>query len=195
MSFNMQDYTTVAERIKIFWELHPEGAISTDLIDHSNQRFIVKARLFRNSADILPFATGYAHEIVAERGVNRDFALENCETSAVGIACKNAGIGTDKHSISREEAEKVERVNAAPPVSAENDWEGFVAGPQLPLATSSNPDIETCEHGMMILKEGKSKTTGLAYYGYTCPAPVVHLQCPPRWYKLGADGRWMPKNG
>jgi hypothetical protein len=65
---------------------------------------------------------------------------------------------------------------------------------QLPI-TTENPDIETCEHGMMILKEGKSKTTGLAYYGYTCPAPVVHLQCPPRWYKLGADGKWMPKNG
>jgi len=192
MSFNLQDYTTVAERIKIFWELHPEGAITTDLIDHSNQRFIVKARLYRNSADQMPFATGYAHEIVAERGVNRDFALENCETSAVGIACKNAGIGTDKHAISREEAQKVERVNAAPPIAPENDWEGFIGGPQLP---TENPDIETCPHGMMILKEGKAKATGLPYYGYTCPAPVVHLQCPARWYKLGADGKWMPKNG
>lgn len=192
MSFNMQDYTTVAERIKIFWELHPEGAISTDLIDHANQRFIVKARLFRNATDMMPFATGYAHEIVAERGVNRDFALENCETSAVGIACKNAGIGTDKHAISREEAEKVERVNAAPTPAPANDWEGFVGGPQLP---TENPDIETCQHGMMILKEGKRKADGLAYYGYTCPAPVVHLQCPARWYKLGADGKWMPKNG
>lgn len=191
MSFNLQDYTTVAERIKIFWELHPEGAISTDLIDHANQRFIVKARLFRNANDLLPFATGYAHEIVAERGVNRDFALENCETSAVGIACKNAGIGTDKHAISREEAQKVERVNAAPIVATDNDWEGFVSAAPV----SDNPDIETCDHGMMILKEGKSKTTGLAYYGYTCPAPVVHLQCVARWYKLGADGKWMPKNG
>ena len=191
MSFNMQDYTTVAERIKIFWELNPEGAITTDLIDYENQRFIMKARLFRNAADLRPFATGYAHEIVAERGVNRDFALENCETSAVGIACKNAGIGTDKHSISREEAQKVERVNAAPPVAPENDWEGFIGSPQ----TTDNPDIETCEHGMMILKEGKRKADGLSYYGYTCPAPVVHLQCPARWYKLNADGKWMPKNG
>jgi len=192
MSFNMQDYTTVADRIKIFWELHPEGAISTELIDHSNQRFIVKARLFRNSTDMMPFATGYAHEIVAERGVNRDFALENCETSAVGIACKNAGIGTEKHAISREEAEKVERVNAVPTVAAENDWEGFVTAP---TPTTTNPDIETCEHGMMIFKEGLAKTTGLPYYGYTCRAPVIHLQCQPRWYKLGADGKWMPKNG
>ena len=191
MSFNLQDYTTVAERIKIFWELNPEGAITTDLIDFENQRFIVKARLYRNAVDLRPFATGYAHEIVAERGVNRDFALENCETSAVGIACKNAGIGTDKHSISREEAQKVERVNAAPPAPPENDWEGFIGGTQ----TTENPDIETCEHGMMLLKEGKRKADGLAYYGYTCPAPVVHLQCPPRWYKLGADGKWMPKNG
>jgi hypothetical protein len=191
MSFNLQDYTTVAERIKIFWELNPEGAITTDLIDFENQRFIVKARLYRNAVDLRPFATGYAHEIVAERGVNRDFALENCETSAVGIACKNAGIGTDKHSISREEAQKVERVNAAPPVAPENDWEGFIGSPQ----TTDNPDIETCEHGMMILKEGKRKADGLSYYGYTCPAPVVHLQCPARWYKLNADGKWMPKNG
>jgi hypothetical protein len=191
MSFNLQDYTTVAERIRIFWELNPDGAISTDLIDHTNQRFIVKARLFRLSTDLMPFATGYAHEIVAERGVNRDFALENCETSAVGIACKNAGIGTDKHSISREEAEKVQRVNATPPIAVDNDWDGFIGT----TTTPSNPDIETCEHGLMILKEGLNKTTGLSYYGYTCRAPVVHLQCTPRWYKLGADGKWMPKNG
>ena len=109
----------------------------------------------------------------------------------MGIACKNAGIGTDKHAISREEAQKVERVNAAPIVAPDNDWEGFISAAPI----GDNPDIETCQHGMMILKEGKRKADGLAYYGYTCPAPVVHLQCPARWYKLGADGKWMPKNG
>jgi hypothetical protein len=54
--------------------------------------------------------------------VNRDFALENCETSAIGIACKNAGIGTEKHSISREEAEKVERVKAGQTTPDDNLW-------------------------------------------------------------------------
>ena len=70
----------------------------------------MKAELYRDDEDARPFSTGYAKEVISERGVNRDFALEIAETSAIGVACKNANIGTEKHAISREEAAKVNRV-------------------------------------------------------------------------------------
>ena len=96
--FNLSEYTTVAERIKIFWEKNPDGKIITSIVEASATRFIVKAELWRTEADPAPFVTGHANEVISERGVNRDFALENCETSAIGIACKNAGLLNDQDS-------------------------------------------------------------------------------------------------
>lgn len=105
--FNIEEYTTVRERIIEFWKRYPNGRIETEILDWSDKRFIVAARLFREMADTKPFSTGIAHEIVTDRGVNKDFALENGATSAIGIACANANIGIDKHKPSREEMQKV----------------------------------------------------------------------------------------
>ncbi len=110
--FNLSEYTTVSERIKLFREMYPMGRIITTLISEDPSRVVFKAEFYRDDEDQRPFSTGYAREITAERGVNKDFALENCETSAIGIAAKNANIGTEKNAISREEAEKVNRVKA-----------------------------------------------------------------------------------
>ena len=108
--FNLDDYTTVAERIKIFYSKHADGRILTTLIHHDPTHIIFKAELYKNMDDPRPFVTGYAKEVISERGVNRDFALENCETSSIGVAMKNANIGTEKNAISREEAAKVNKV-------------------------------------------------------------------------------------
>ncbi len=43
-------------------------------------------------------ATGHADETHGARGINATFALENCETSAIGRALRNAGYGNDKPS-------------------------------------------------------------------------------------------------
>lgn len=181
MSFNLQDYTTVAERIKIFWELHPEGAIRTELIEYEGQRFIFKASLYRTATDAMPFATGFAHEIVADRGVNKEFALENCETSAVGIAAKNAGIGTDKHAISREEAQKVERVTKP------EKWFPH-EGDARNYGDENSPN---CEHGPRMLREGISDKTGKAFHGWTCLVKDRDQQCLAIWYVLDVHtGQW-----
>jgi hypothetical protein len=113
MAWNLEDYTTVQERIADFWERYPDGAIRTELIEASNTRFIVLCKLFKNATDLQPFSTGHAQEVISEKGVNRDFALENCETSSVGIAAKFANIGTKKNLASREEMAKVARVSDA----------------------------------------------------------------------------------
>jgi hypothetical protein len=105
--FNLDEYTTVRERIVEFWKRNPNGRIETEILEWSDKRFIVAARLYRNVEDTKPFSTGLANEVITDRGVNKDFALENGATSAIGIACANANIGIDKHKASREEMQKV----------------------------------------------------------------------------------------
>lgn len=106
--FNLDDYETVEERLIKYWKDNPEGRIFTRLIDHTSNRFIVEAAIYRNSADNAPWATGLAEETVQGRGVNSTSALENCETSAIGRALANAGYATKGKRASREEMAKVQ---------------------------------------------------------------------------------------
>jgi hypothetical protein len=196
--FNLNEYTTVAERIKLFRDGHPMGRIITQLIHEDATRVVFRAELYRDDEDTRPFSTGYAREITSDRGVNKDFALENCETSAVGIACKNAGIGTEKNAISREEAEKVNRVKSKDsivqetkakmaetskqyiPVPVESDpWtitattqaatmEEAVETVKSVLGGTTEKDIQRCQHGEMVWKTGTSRAGNKPWGHWRC---------------------------
>ncbi len=117
--FNLEEYTTVRERVIEFWKRYPNGRIETEILDWSDKRFIVGARLYREATDEKPFSTGFANEVITDRGVNKDFALENGVTSAIGVACGHANIGIDKHKPSREEMNKVVAKKAEKPTVVE----------------------------------------------------------------------------
>ena len=205
MAFNLDDYTTVQERSNIFWERYPNGAVRTKIISESDTRIIVSCELFRDTADEKPFATGEAKEVISDRGVNRDFALENCATSARGVAFKVANIGTEKHGPSREEMVRVvDKTNYSPPGTRARAVEdviraSFAADKKEPTVWSvgevSNvipfapPAAQTCLHGGMKLLEGLSKTTQKPYYGYVCAAPKAE-QCAPKWAKIMDNGTY-----
>jgi hypothetical protein len=218
MGFNLDDYTTVQERSNIFWERYPDGAIRTELVEASNTRFIVVCKLFKTTTDPQPFAMGHAQEVISDRGVNRDFALENAETSSRGVAFKCANIGTEKNAPSREEMEKVKRLEnklatySAPNTrsravetalrSSFNDEIKAAIDPQ-PVAWSigdvvdqigsNKPQPQECKHGAMILKEGTAKT-GKPYLGYVCSAAKPD-QCDAVWAKITANGNWFIEGG
>ena len=205
MAFNLMDYTTVQERSNIFWERYPNGAVRTKIISESDTRIIVGCELFRETTDEKPFATGEAKEVISDRGVNRDFALENCATSARGVAFKVANIGTEKHGPSREEMVRVvDKTNYSPPGTRARAVEdviraSFAADKKEPTVWSvgevSNvipfapPAAQSCLHGGMKLLEGLSKTTQKPYYGYVCPAPKAE-QCAPKWAKIMDNGTY-----
>ena len=210
--FNLEDYTTVRERIKLFWEKYPDGSIQTEILDWSDKRFIVKASLYRLWTDEKPFATGHAHELVGERGVNRDFALENGETSAIGIACKNADIGTEKNAPSREEMEKVQRVTKK---EAKIQMENLSDPWTIKTVETPKPAVDaaldllsqelgaevveqapSCRHGFMLLLEGTSSKTGKPYKGYKCKGNITPNgdgPCDTIWYELAPNGSWRPQ--
>ena len=191
MAFNLDDYTTVQERSNIFWERYKNGAIRTKIIEESETRIIILCELFRDSADDKPFATGHAKEVISDRGVNRDFALENCETSARGVAFKAANIGTEKNAPSREEMVKVTKLQAVPqtfsvdrteplPISNE-DW--------VKAATVTPPKAPPpcCAKGNNLVT-GVSKTNGKEYYGYLCLDRIKEHAI---WAKQDASGAWF----
>jgi hypothetical protein len=211
--FNLEDYTTVQERSNIFWERYKNGAVRTRIISESDTRVIVVCELFRDSSDAEPFATGHAKEVISDRGVNRDFALENCETSARGVAFKAANIGTEKNGPSREEMVRVNEKQFKPKYSAPGSKSAAMemalhivdtqsrdsANEPVPVAWAIGDSVGqigevvsvnfTCRHGDMVKKEGIAKATNKPYAGYVCSAPKAD-QCDAKWAKLTAAGTW-----
>jgi hypothetical protein len=223
MAFNLDDYTTVQERSNIFWERYPDGAIRTELVEASNTRFIVVCKLYKNANDPQPFAMGHAQEVISDRGVNRDFALENAETSSRGVAFKCANIGTEKNAPSREEMEKVNRVNQEKPQSFQDKLESrqnmygkagsksaqietilrdsFEADkPKDPVAWSVGDVV--AEIGASIPNEppacqhGHILKEGISKGGKPYYGYVCKAkQCEPKWAKLTANGKWYFEGG
>lgn len=214
--FNLDEYTTVRERVIEFWKRYPNGRIEAEILDWSDKRFIVAARLYREASDEKPFSTGFAHEVVTDRGVNKDFALENGLTSAIGVACGHANIGIDKHKPSREEMTKVvakkepkppvQEVKADDqdywttpvgqynkvvdaPVTLEKAMENIAAV----MGTQEAVEPPSCQHGHMTWREGEKN--GKAWGGYFCAyaTRTGEIKCNTLWYRMGSDAKWRPQ--
>jgi len=115
-SFNLNDYETVEERIRRFYNDNPDGRIitknKTTPTDRAVSTWVVKAEIWlptesdKALTDCYLKATGYAFEIDGVGMANKTSALENAETSAIGRALANAGYSGNKRT-SREEMAKV----------------------------------------------------------------------------------------
>jgi hypothetical protein len=194
MAFDLSNYETVDERLHKWWKEFPDGRLETEVVEASNTRFIVICKLYRTEADPKPYATGIASETVTDRGVNANFALPNCETSAIGRAISNAGLSAKGKRPSREEMASVNaklesfsvETKLPDPVQwGETDW--TTAVPEAP-----NPPPECgCAKGMA-LKKGLSKTTKKPFYGYIC---LDNIKEHAIWAKQTSTGAWyFPKD-
>ena len=215
--FNLADYETVEVRLEKFIKDHPDFRISTELESFTNNKYIVKAYLFKSMADHVAFSTGYAEETVTERGVNSTSALENCETSAIGRALANAGYAAKGKRPSREEMAKVVAAKPVKPtvqeVKAEdqdywttpvNEYNKVVDAPvtldkametiAAVMGTGEAQESPSCKHGHMQWREGEKN--GKAWGGFMCS--VVNHQggepkCQALWYVVNSQGKWEPQ--
>ena len=212
--FNLEDYETVEDRLTKFWKDYPDGRISTQIIEHTLQRFIIQAAIYRTEVDAQPWSTGFAEETVSTRGVNSTSALENCETSAIGRALANAGYASKGKRPSREEMVKVKAAEPKPfaekladkiTMPVEDDpWTTKAVAP-TPTASEAvalvqevlggvkiDKDIPLCrnchDHKPMTWKTGVSQKNNKPWGKFDCYVCRDVI-----WYNIAADGTWKPQ--
>lgn len=108
--FDLTQYSTVAERLDLFWSKYPQGRIHTEIVHFEEQQVIVKASVWTDRDDPDPVTVDFAEERPDTSPVNRVSHIENACTSAIGRAIADLGgefSGTKRPS--REEMQKVER--------------------------------------------------------------------------------------
>lgn len=118
--FNLEDYEPVESRIARFWEQYPNGRIHTELVHFDDTQFIIRALIYRDAEDSVPATIDYAHEVVGSSPVNRNFALSNGCTSAIGRALADLNFAPKGKRPSREEMAKVNQVNESESEEAKN---------------------------------------------------------------------------
>jgi hypothetical protein len=106
-----KNYAAVAQRIKAFRMVHPQGKIATEMVSLENGMCVFKATVTTYIGSVL--GTGYAHEKEGSSFINKTSFIENCETSAVGRALGMAGFGIDTGVASAEEIENAELAKIA----------------------------------------------------------------------------------
>jgi hypothetical protein len=220
--FNLNDYEDVDTRIHKFYETYPDGAILTELVGNDEEKGIVvfRATCFRTHVDTQPSSIGYARGSRKDRGVDRDFWFENCETSAIGRCLANLGLSAKGKRASSLEMAKVAdaEANRQPkPIRVRTEeqaaflkqnnpdneivWDTTIEPPADVVSAFDNAvdliktelkaePVPTCAHGVRTVREG-SGAKG-AYKGWMCPLPYKRKaeHCPPIWMVLDPSGRW-----
>ena len=139
-----KSYITVNERLKEFRNNFKDYSLTSEIVELGTDFCTMKATITDDKGVIR--ATGYAREVVAKSPINKFAFVENCETSAIGRALGNFGIGIDtaictadelllklaQEQESEQKSERAEKANATRAVNKEikltdldkryNDW-------------------------------------------------------------------------
>jgi len=218
--FNLENYEDVDTRIHRFYSENPDGAILTELVSNDEEKGVVifKALAFRTYVDTAPSAIGYARGARKDRGVDRDFWLENCESSSIGRCLANLGLSAKGKRPSSLEMAKVNDAQASSkPIrvrteeqkeflsatnkEAEIIWDTTIEPPadiepafkdavDLVQQTFAAEPVPQCKHGSRVLREGVGKNG--AYRGWGCSIPMKRKaeQCKMLWMVIDASGKW-----
>jgi hypothetical protein len=175
--FDLSNYEDVDTRIHRFWESHPNGRISTDIVyqGHNSEgqlkQVIIRARVWKDKTSGKPDAVDFAEELFGSSPVNRSSFIENCSTSAIGRALATLGMSKKGSRPSTTEMTKAARV-----VPKEVDPWALADEPEA-IKESARP---VCAHGHMERKTGLKKD-GTPYAGWICGDKGASVRCEAIW--------------
>lgn len=212
MAFNLEDYETVEERLEKFWKEYPDGRIESELLEASNTRFIVIARIYRTEADQRYWTSGLAFEVISDRGVNATSALENAETSAIGRALANAGFAAKGKRASRSEMSKVaankfeKRVEnftreTVPVVKPSDEWTIEQKEMPLPVAEAvaaindnvTPEQVPMCKQHNKPMQKNFGSKNGKEWANYKCSGQWPDKCEELIWLEIDKSGKWVPQ--
>lgn len=147
--FNLDNYETVEDRLKKYWEDNPTGRICTEVqhITDDGTCVTIRAEIYVWHEDVGLYcvATGIAQETKGQGGfANADAWMENCETSAIGRALANWKYqGSTKPRPSREEMSKVqvEKKPVKKPTKQEQEAMNKVVNEMVAEPTNTTGDV------------------------------------------------------
>jgi hypothetical protein len=222
--FDVSQYKTAATKIKEVHDNYPmcRFNIRSIEVNHAQGYVWVVTEIYRDIADQFPAAVDVAYEFRSEKGVNRDFWVENCVTSSYGRCCSLL-LGDDQRS-SREDMEKVNRLAEKPVAKpfaeklaekvimpVEDDaWTVKAVNPAPSAAEAValvqdvlgavkiDKDIPECKHGQRVWRTGNKN--GKAWANMGCPLTPQRQEtwadidkCDPIWYVIDNNGAWKPQ--
>src|SRR3990167_1911919 len=143
-------YDTVALRVQRFRDAHKEFALETEIVCRDIEVVAMKAIIRDPSGRVV--ATGHAEEYRSSSPINKNSALENAETSAIGRALAAFGLGGTEFATADEVAHAITGKPAAPSGSAQGVKESAMAGL---TASRRNVVLDTSIQVKDCLDEGK----------------------------------------
>ena len=100
-------YADVANRVKAFRKLYPNGIIRSKIISLENGVCVICAECLDEDGKLL--SMGHAYEKEDSSFINKTSYIENCETSAIGRALGFIGIGVENDIASAQEVLNAEQ--------------------------------------------------------------------------------------
>ena len=166
-------------------------------IDITKGYVLIRAEAYKNYEDEKPSAVDYAFEMRADSGVNKNFWIENCSTSAYGRVLGLLTPGGIARST-RQDMEKVEALSARDVAPVSDDlWATTPVAQTIEAVKNELGGIylqgkPECKHGARVWREGFSTKTNKKWGNYSCTEKSKATQCEPVWYMQTSTG-WEPQ--
>jgi len=145
-----KEYVMVNERLLYFWEHYKQYSIITEIISVTDEKIIMKATIKNENEKVI--STGHAYEMANNGLINKTSYIENCETSALGRALANMGIGINTSIASAEEVTSA--IKAQTNISKPNTPKKYLHD------ESDKQKLEEIEKWLLDLNTGNKRRAG-----------------------------------
>ena len=200
MSFNMDDYVDVAERIRVVKQMYPEAVFRPanpmepfKVVEIGGSTYIAyTAALYRDPFDACPAIACAWEEVPGKTPYTKGSELMNAETSAWGRCAIALGIPSKKIA-SADEVKARQEAPKATVTKIKTEQEIYDPWATTPVVNvTESYDAWHCVHGERKKIDGEKN--GREFYGMGCPKTINSgEQCQTNWFVLNGEGHWVPK--